>query len=81
MVKVDRQTFVDAGRKGGCSPKRKARIIARNKELRAEAQELLNIGVQHEQILQYLSLKYRDKSGYPRTRRQYRNIVQDVFSA
>ena len=75
-----RQTFVDAGKKGGSSPKRKERTKARNKKLIEEAQELLVKGLQREQLLFYFWTKYGSENGYPKSKRQYGNILRNLES-
>ena len=75
-----RQTFVDAGKKGGSSPKRKERIKNRDKTILDEAREMLDYGFPRENLVYFMYFKYGSKKGFPSSIRQYRNILQNLES-
>ena len=79
-IVFSRQTFVDAGKKGGSSRKRKERINERNRKLLEEAQDMLDRGDELAHILFYMHCKYGNEKGFPSSERQYRNILRDLKS-
>ena len=75
-----RQTFVDAGKKGGSSPKRKERIKNRDKTILDEAREMLDYGFPRGDLVHYFYTRYVSDNLFPSTKRQFRNILQKLES-